>query len=163
MRRGITTLVTGLSGLLLMALPACSQTSGADRSSAPVIFVASTPCSAGTRPLPGIPREGGCELIKWKLQLFGAMGKQTSGTYLLDCVYGMPQQGTRGFIHGGQQLHREGKWIIGNGIYRLDPDTPRVAVSFLRLNENLLQLLDSDQRLMIGTGAWSYTLNKVQQ
>jgi hypothetical protein len=170
MKQGIKIFFSGLLIPLLLATPACSQVTGANSSSIPVVFVGSTPCSAGTRPLPGIPKDGGCELIKWKLQLFAGIGKQTSGTYVLDCVYGMPKQGTRGFIHG-QQLHREGKWVIRKGIepnpsaiiYRLDPDTPRVTVSFLRLNDNLLHLLDSEERLMIGNGAWSYTLNKISQ
>src|SRR5260221_13279837 len=102
MNQGIKTFFMGLFIPLLIAIPARSQTMDANLSSAPVVFVfvASTPCSAGTRPLPGIPKDEGCELIKWKLQLFGGTGKQTSGTYVLDCVYGMPQQGTRGFIHG---------------------------------------------------------------
>jgi hypothetical protein len=141
-----------------------------NNSSVPAVFVASTPCSSGTKPLPGIPREAGCELIKWELKLFGDIGKQTAGTYVLNCVYGMPKQGTRGFINGGSRIHREGKWIIIKGrgtnlsaiIYRLDPNKPLVSVSFLRLNENLLHLLDSHLQLMIGTGAWSYTLNRIQ-
>jgi hypothetical protein len=82
----------------------------------------------------------------------------------------MAKQGTRGFINGGSRLHREGKWATINSkgtnaaaiIYRLDPDKPQVAVSFLRLNENLFHLLDSSGQLMIGTGAWSYTLNRIQ-
>jgi len=81
----------------------------------------------------------------------------------------MPKQGTKGFIQG-KQLHREGKWIMVKGtgtnpaaiIYRLDPDKPLESISFLRLNENLIHLLDSDQQLMTGTGAWSYTLNRVK-
>ena len=137
-----------------------------------VIFVASTPCSAGTRPLPDIPQgKGGCELIKWHLALSGIAGNKTSGAYVLDCDYGMPKQGTRGFINGGTHLHREGKWIIEKGIpanpsailYRLDPDKPAESISFIRLNENLLHLLDDHGQLMIGTGAWSYTLNRIRQ
>src|ERR1700712_4460600 len=78
----------------------------------PAVFVASTPCSTGTRPVPGIPPgRTGCELIKWELKLSGD-GKQIPGTYILDCDYGMPKQGTRGFINGGSHLHREGKWVM---------------------------------------------------
>lgn len=130
------------------------------------IFVGSTPCSQGTRPLPGIPRNRGCELIKWELLLSGG---PYGGNYSLICTYGMPKQGTRGFIDGGYQLRREGKWTISKGttpnssasIYRLDPDKPSESITFLRLNENLIHLLDDHQRLMIGTGAWSYTLSKL--
>jgi hypothetical protein len=128
------------------------------------VYVASTPCTSGTRPVPGIPKNAACELIKWELRLL------TSGTYSLDVVYGMPKQGTRGFIGGGNKLHREGKWVIVKGIktdasaivYRLDPDKPSESIAFVQLNDNLLHLLDSSLRLMIGTSAWSYTLNKVQ-
>jgi len=165
MGNAIKTIFTGLFLSWLSPMHACTQTPAAG-SSLPVVFVASTPCSAGTRPLPGIPESAGCELIKWKLKLFGGAG---AGTYVLDCDYGLPRQGTRGFIQVGQHLHKEGKWVIIKGaganpaaiVYRFDPDNPPASVSFLRLNENLLHLLDSKQQLMIGTGAWSYTLNRV--
>jgi hypothetical protein len=159
-----------LAGICLSSLYTHAQTAPADKSLAPHVFVASTPCSSGTKPLSGIPREAACELIKWELRILGNTGKHTSGTYILDCTYGMAKQGTRGFINGGSRLHREGKWTITKGtttnpaavIYRLDPGKPQASVSFLRLNKNLLHLLDSDNRLMIGTGAWSYTLSRIQ-
>lgn len=157
---------------LLMTMDACSQSmdTGVDtsKSGALVVFVASTPCSAGTRPLPGIPPEAECELIKWELKLFKGKSKQSPGVYTLDCNYGMPKQGTKGFINGGKSLHKAGKWITVKGgtnpsaiIYRLDFDKPRVSISFLRLSENLIHLLDDHQQLMIGNGAWSYTLNRI--
>jgi len=176
----------GLFVLLLLARPVCCQTAVAAlppapstaHSQAPVVYVASTPCTAGTRPLPGIPREAACELMLWKLQLLGDAGKTLSrsagevrsGTYVLDCDYGLPRQGTKGLINGGQHLHRDGNWAIVKGkkgdpsavIYRLDPDKPQEAVSFLRLNANVLHLLDGDQRLMIGTAGWSYSFNSIQ-
>jgi len=139
-----------------IALHACSQM--------PAAYQASTPCSPGTKPLPGIPKDAPCELIKWKLVL-------QQHTYQLDAMWGMPKQGTRGFINGGTAVHRQGKWAMVKGlpanpaaiVYRLDPDNPATAISFLRLNDNLLHLLDGDGHLMIGTGAWSYTLNKIPQ
>ena len=147
-----------------------AQSSGAGGSPVPIVFVASTPCTRGTKPLPGIPKEAGCELIKWHLKLSGD-GKQIPGAYILDCDYGMPKQGTRGFINGGTHLHRKGKWIIVKGtqsnpsavIYRFDPEKPEESISFMRLNENLLHLLDSNNQLMIGNGAWSFTLSRVNK
>ncbi|HTD99607.1 MAG TPA: hypothetical protein VK668_09975 [Mucilaginibacter sp.] len=159
-----------LAGIYFSSLYACAQVATADKSSAPAVFVASTPCSPGSKPLPGIPREAGCELIKWELQIFGDTGKHASGTYILDCTYGMPKQGTRGFINGGSRLHLEGKWVTIKStatnpaaiIYRLDAGKSGGSISFLRLNENLLHLLDTHDQLMIGTGAWSYTLTKIR-
>jgi hypothetical protein len=170
MKATVRTVFLFLVCIYFSILYAHAQAAPADNSRPPAVFVASTPCSEGTKPLPGISREAGCELIKWELRLFGDTGKHTSGNYILDCTYGMPKQGTRGFINGGSRLHREGKWTIIKGtgtspaaiIYRLDPGKPQVSVSFLRLNKNLLHLLDSRNQLMIGTGAWSYTLNRIQ-
>ena len=38
--------------------------------------------------------------------------------------------------------------------------TTSISLSFLKPDQNLLHLLDEDNRLMIGNGAWSYTLNR---
>jgi hypothetical protein len=65
-----------------------------------MVFVASPPCGAGTRPLPGIPKEAEYELMKWKLQLLESPREQLLGTYILDCDYGLPQQGTKGLRQG---------------------------------------------------------------
>jgi hypothetical protein len=49
----------------------------------------------------------------------------------------------------------------GAVVYTLNPENSPVSLSFLRPDTNLLHLLDGDRRLMIGNGAWSYTLNRV--
>jgi len=153
---------------VLVSLIALFFTASLAHGQEPVVYVASTPCSPGTKPVPGIPPDAGCELIKWHLKLSGTGEKSNPGTYILDCDYGLPKQGTRGFIHDNH-IHREGKWVIEKGstypgteIYRLDPDQPKATIAFLKLNESLLHLLDSDRHLMIGTGGWSYTLSKVK-
>src|SRR5438105_5146560 len=92
------------------------------------IFVASTPCSQGTRPLPGIPVNADCEFIKWNLTLYQDESKKTPTTYKLHCLFGLPKQGTTGFIGGGKKVEMEGNWTIIKGtassrngiVYRLD-------------------------------------------
>ncbi|WP_257667915.1 hypothetical protein [Parapedobacter tibetensis] len=171
MERGMQLFFVAIFGAFLMAINVYCQTAFTGSSTDSVIFVASTPCSAGTRPLPGIPAKAACELIKWELKLFGGSEAQQSGTYMLDCDFGEPKQGTKELMHGGTHLHRDGKWMIVNGtetdpsaiIYQLDPDKPGESVSFLRLNENLIHLLDNEQQLMIGNGGWSYTLNRIKR
>jgi hypothetical protein len=139
--------------LFLLCTLSCRQAQAQDQT-----FVGSTPCSEVTRPLPGIPHDRECELIKWELRLSGG---PEAGSYSLFCSYGLSKQGTRGFINGGYQLRREGKWVLRKGVYRLDPDKPLESIAFRRLNENLIHLLDDHQQLMVGTGAWSYTLSKL--
>ena len=161
-----TTLLS--AAVFMFCCVACGQTEQNVQAS-PVIFVASTPCSAGTRPLPGMRLTGKCELIKWRLQIFGIAGDKGTRAYILDCDYGVAQQGTRGLVDGGTHLHREGKWAMQTGmagdstavVFCLDPDKPNESVYLLKLSDELLHLLDSDRQLMTGSAAWSYTLNKL--
>ncbi len=132
------------------------------------VFVASTPCSEGTRPLPGIPAKGDCEFIIWNLTLYQDPNRFTPTTYKLEYSYGISQPGTPGFIGGGTKLKMEGKWTVAKGagsdsgrIYRLDTGTQNRFVSLLKLNDHLLHLLDTEMRLMIGNASFSYTLSKV--
>lgn len=155
--------------ILFMVTNSCSQNNGEGSSSVMGVFAGSTPCSEGTRPVPGIPVNTKCELIKWNLTLFQDESTKTPTTYRLHCAYGLPEQGTTGFIGGGRKVDIEGKWTIIKGaaqnphaiIYRLKDDQTNNTISFLKLDDNLLHLLDSDAHLMIGSAAWSYTLSKI--
>ncbi|WP_346317869.1 hypothetical protein [Chitinophaga sp. YIM B06452] len=128
----------------------------------PVIFAASTPCSQGTRPLPGMDAKEGCGLMKWELALY-------ERTFRLRCTYGMPAQGTKGFAGGGKTIALEGQWDIQKGaasnpqatVYQLHDTQSGKTISLLRLNDQLLHLLDSELHLMTGNGGWSYTLNRI--
>lgn len=155
--------------LFFIVMHCCSQQNSPETSSVLGIFVASTPCSQVSRPLPGISVNTDCEFIKWKLTLYQDASTKTPTTYKLHSLYGLPKQGTTGFIGGGKKIDLEGKWTIIKGVasnrnamvYQLKDSKTSRTISFLKLNDNLLHLLDSDQRLMIGNAAWSYTLNRI--
>jgi hypothetical protein len=155
--------------LFFVVMNSCSQQNAPGASSILGVFVASTPCSQGTRPLPGIAVNTDCELIKWKLTLYQDEITKTPTTYKLRSLYGLPKQGTKGFIGGGKKIEMEGKWTIVNGtpsdrhaiVYQLHDMEANKTISFLKLNDNLLHVLDSEQHLMIGSAAWSYTLNRI--
>lgn len=129
------------------------------------VYVASTPCSQGTRPLPGMPAKTDCELMQWTLTLHRQ--SPAPAGFTLHCVYGMSQQGTTGFIGGGEKMAWEGTWSIKQSshfpIVELRDRKTNKTVSFLKLSDDLLHLLDSDQRLMIGNAAWSYTLSRISK
>lgn len=153
----------------LISMNCCSQQNSTEGSSVLGVFVGSTPCSEGSRPLPGISTSEDCKLIKWKLTLYQDAAAKTPTTYKLHALYGLPKQGTTGLTGGGKEIETEGEWaIIKNTgstpsviVYRLKDKKTTRTISFLKLNDNLLHLLDTDQRLMIGSAAWSYTLNRV--
>jgi hypothetical protein len=155
--------------LFFIVMNCCSQQNSPGTSSVLGIFVASTPCSQVSRPLPGISVNTDCEVIKWRLTLYHDESAKTPTTYTLHSLYGLPKQGTTGFIGGGKKVDMDGKWTIIKGkastrnaiVYRLEDSKTKKTISFLKLNDNLLHLLDSDQRLMIGSAAWSYTFNRI--
>lgn len=69
-------------------------------------------------------------------------------------------------MNGGAQGMKEGTWSSKQGsgnkvIYQLTPtDAPNRSISLVRLQDNLLHLLDEEGKLMIGHAGWSYTLNR---
>lgn len=133
----------------------------------PLVFIASTPCDAIPRMMLSIPAQTECEFIKWTLALERDPRNQAPTAYRLRYTYGMSKPGTQGFLDGGTTAEKEGKWMIlkGSGsreTYRLNPDAPETAISFVKLTDNLLHLLDPQEQLMIGHAGWSYTLNRKQ-
>lgn len=155
-----------LALLSLMLLSTCPSSPPLDSSQLGV-FVATSPCNEVSRRLLQIPATANCEMIKWNLTLYQ---DASPTTYKLNCSYGLPQPGTNGLSGGGTKVAREGKWTIARGtkvnpdavVYELDADTPQESVSFLKLDDNVLHLLDLDESLAIGTAGWSYTLNRTE-
>lgn len=131
----------------------------------PTIFVASSPCDMIPRAMLGIPATAECEFVKWNLALQRDPRSQEPTFYKLHIMYGMTQPNTTGFMNVGNSLEKSGKWMIisetnGREVYRLNPEKPEQAVSFVKLDDKLLHLLDSQGKLMIGHAGWSYTLNR---
>jgi hypothetical protein len=132
------------------------------------VFEGITPCSRETRPLPQIPADTNCEQMIWKIILYQDSATGTATTYTLESAYGVPQPNTPGLAGGGTPIAMEGKWAIVQGtktdpeaeVYQLHSEDSQIAVSFLKMSEGILHVLNSDQTMMVGNGAWSYTLNR---
>src|SRR4030088_2282831 len=93
----------------------CSQKTATGASSVLGVFIASTPCDQIPRPLLKIPADFKCEFIRWNLTLYQDAQSHAPTSYLLTCVYGLPKQGTRGFIDGGTKVEVKGNWKIVRG------------------------------------------------
>lgn len=133
------------------------------------VFEGITPCSLLTRPLPQIPADVDCEQMIWNLVLYQDPQTGAPTTYSLKSAYSIPQQNTNGLVSGGTPIVMKGKWTIKTGtkidpeaiVYQINPDDPQTTVSFLKINDNLLHVLNSEKALLVGNGAWSYTLNRM--
>jgi hypothetical protein len=147
----------------------CSQTTKPGDSSTPIIFEATTPCKDVVKTMLHIPTNTKCEMMRWTVTLLKDQKTLSPSSYKLTCVYGIGKQGTRGFMEGAETIELAGKLTIEKGIkenkeavvYKLTSDNSPVSLSFLKLGENLLHLLDIDKHLMVGNGAWSYTFNRI--
>ncbi len=135
------------------------------------VFQGITPCSRTDRPMPQIPAETNCEEMIWKITLYWNSETHEPATYQLHAAYGLPKQNTTGLIGTGTLIDIEGDWRIIKGmevdesaiVYELNPDTPESAIYFVKLDDNLLHVLSSEKRLMVGNGGWSYTLNRTKK
>jgi hypothetical protein len=86
----------------------------------------------------------------------------------LNINFGESQPNTSGFIQGGQKLVIEGNYNIQRDqqvykqteVYQLKNDKTSGVISFVKLNDNLFHLLTPDNKLMVGNGGWSYSLNR---
>jgi hypothetical protein len=132
------------------------------------IFEGTTACSAQTRPLPQIPEDTDCELMIWKIILYQDSRTGSPTTYMLTSTYGRSQPNSLGPAGGGTPLSMEGTWSIASGtkadpdaqVYQVRSGDSQVAVSFVKMSDDILHILNSDGTLMLGNAAWSYTLNR---
>ncbi|HLG41061.1 MAG TPA: copper resistance protein NlpE N-terminal domain-containing protein, partial [Chitinophagaceae bacterium] len=155
--------------LLGVCFSSCSQGAAPGQSVAGV-FTATTPCDDVSKKLLNIAPDTKYEMMKWNIGLQQDPKTLNPTTYKLVVKYGLAKQGTRDLMPGAETIELKGKWEMGKKIpgnpaatvYTLTADNSPVSLSFLKVNANLLHLLDVNYHLVVGNGAWSYTLNRVE-
>jgi hypothetical protein len=116
-------------------------------------FVGTMPCGEAIRAfLGGEP----CQSVIWRLDL-GVVQRGEPG-WSLRAAYGSNSSASAGTMPDGQ--HLSGKLEKSGATYHLISDTGK-SISFRQVTSTLIHLLDDQNRLMPGTGAWSYTLSRV--
>ena len=133
------------------------------------VFQGNTPCSAQARPLPQIPVDTDCDQMIWNLLLYQDPATGAPTTYRLNSAYGLSKQGTNDLIDGGTPIAMKGKWTITTGIkndpqatvYQLNDSDSQAMASFLKVSDDLIHVLSSEKTLLVGNGAWSYTLDRM--
>ena len=156
-----------LAILLAVVIPVLTASTGS--SSPPPspevfgVFVGSSPAGESIRPLLQIPPDAGAELIEWKLTLYQDPKTGAPARYHLEYKYGMTVPGTPGLGPIARAAERRGSWRIAKGT-KGHPEAVtyelHAAVSLFKVSDSVLHVLNGDRSLMIGTGGWSYTLNR---
>lgn len=149
-----------LAGCFLF-VTACSGASTSAHSPKTVL-VGSTPGSDLIKSLFSIDAGKPIDFVRWDLVL--DRSANASGSYVLNIAFGEGQPNTNGFKGGGETNSFEGTYTISRSrsgeVYKLTGSKLQGTISILRLNDNLFHLLTPDNKLLSGTGGWSFTLNK---
>lgn len=148
--------------LCIVFTSSCPREGNTNESSSASIFVGSTPCDKTIQSMLKIPLRTKIDFIRWKLTLNNR--KLNHPTFVLDIVFGISQPNTLEFKGGMETRTFEGKYVVSENnqgeIVHLKSDKLPGEISLVKLNENLLHLLTPQNRLMVGNGGWSYTLNR---
>ena len=158
----ITRSLVGGSIVVALALTLCSSEASNNAASSPGapppavlgVFEGRTPCGEVAVEFTGFPAQN-CEKIKWRLILNQEPTTGRPTTYRYD----------------GTRTRREGTWAIVRGtatdpdavVYRLNNDDGARSIEFLKVDDNILLLLDSDRKLVVGDASWSYTLSRTDR
>ena len=141
-----------------------------------VVFAGTTPCSNVIRPIHKINPEPDCRLeeckcmmVEWELTLYMNANTKEPTRYKLKGINRYTVKETNMYSEPGIKSEAEGRWAIVRGtktnpnatLYQLNPDKPGLDLSFLKLSDNLLHIVDENKKLMIGNEFFSYTLNRV--
>ena len=105
------------------------------------VYVGSTPVESTVRKFFGISLTDSIDFMRWKLRL-------QDETYIMNVEYGLCKNGTPGFSNG-KQIELSGKLRKDGFYYYLD--NQQKTLSIQAINSNLLQLLDENKKMLIGS------------
>lgn len=149
-----------LNILLLMCVFITSCCSAGDINPE-IILIGSTPGDESIKTILTIPNETKVDFIRWNLIL------DNKKKFVLNITYGESRPNTLDFISTGKQTIKGTYLIVKNHdenrfkeIYQFKSDDLPEIISIVKINENLFHILTPQNKLMIGNGAWSYSLNR---
>jgi hypothetical protein len=127
-------------------------------------FIGSTPADASILSALKIQQDEKCDFIKWELH----MGNDETGIFEFKALYGVSLPSTNGFIGGGKLLILTGKYLAKKGtaqnpdlkVFRLTGPKLGSPLFLIKMDNNVFHFTDSSGNFKIGSGSYSYMLNK---
>lgn len=152
------------SGLLVAASmhQVCLGTNHLSGTKSTIILVGCTPGDDYIKSVLSIAPDYTVDFIKWQITI----NKNSASNFTLNIQYGESQPNTLGFKLGGSTKMIEGICTASDNpendpgtIFHLKSNQLGHDLSLVRLNDNLFHILSAEQKLLVGNGGWSYTLN----
>lgn len=126
------------------------------------VYISCTACPKEIRSFLNIPVDADCDQIKWKLQL------NDDGKYTLNTLWGFYVTNSK-WEERGKLTDAHGKWTVSktnpgfkkSEIYSLASDErPGESLLLLRLNDNMMQIMSKDKKMIPGSEGFANTLNR---
>ena len=116
-----------------------------------ITFVSCTECPKDIRGFLNIPADGPCDMIKWKLDVLD------NGKYQLNAQWGHYVD-NRTWKQHGDVTNSKGTYKVDRTVYTFNNGTATLAM--LRLNDNMLQLMSSDKKMLPGGEGFANMLTR---
>ena len=141
-----------------------------------IVFAGTTPCGNVIRTINKINPETDCPseeckciMVEWELTLYVDADTNEPTRYKLKGINRHIVKETNMYSEPGIKSEAEGRWAIVRGTktnpdaiyYQLNPGKPGMELSLLKLSDNLLHIVDQNEKLMIGNEFFSYTLSRI--
>jgi hypothetical protein len=135
-------------------------------------FVGSTPGGARVQEfLGGLAATAVCHSVTWQMTLFTNQVAKRPFTFSLTARYHVPTASNPNRSEDGSTVTWRGTWEIlpaakpgpGTAIYKITATESKRALSFAKLSDGLLHLLNPDGSLAIGNAGESFTLNRADR
>lgn len=164
MKRIKTGLFAGFGCMLVLSVASFSVMDTNETKDASATFEGTSPCGASSKSFLKIPPAEKCDAVKWKLVLNydGQQHKPSDYTLTREYIYYVDNRTNQS--QGVVSIN--GKWEIVTGtpllpeavVYRLYAGNS--SISFIKIAENLIHLLEPDNTLAPGVDVQSFTLSR---
>lgn len=147
-----------------ISISSCSQNKAPGKNFITDVFTGSTPCNLTVNKKLGIPASDTCDYMTWELSV---SGKDSS--FKLIIAYGAYLPNTMYFLNGGKSMGITGKlkttYLARNNtkykILHLINDAQIPELLFIKMDDNILHLIDINMNFIKGDAGHGFVLNRV--
>jgi hypothetical protein len=160
-----------MGGFIVVLLFGCARfgATGSEQTRVAEEYVGTTPCDREVRTfLGGISSTTACHAISWRLTLLTNQDARLPKACKIAAVYQVPTRSNPNQSEEGPKVAWRGTWEISKGwksnpaavVYHVRSENPERSISLVKMDDGLLHLMKSSDRLMCGDGGESFTLNR---
>ncbi len=132
------------------------------------VFTGTSLCADFSRPFLKIPTGDKCDLVKWNLSFFNDDKTGAPLRFKLEREYGYYVDNRTYKTVNKETIEGVCRKTTGSAydpeatVIQLTTGSPELQISFVKLDENLIHLLDNNKKLAVGDDGQSFTLSRIR-